>query len=224
VQKWSRSEGISSPKLISDGSHRRRLKLEASEQRLYGRQRQVDQVCAWCNEQWTMSPHFHCGEQHRKNGKEMIVHGPAGVGKRALARSIRPLVKANRGWFVSGTLEPSNINGEKPNINVNQQQQPLQSAMYQVVGDLVNGMNDAAWNELVTGSTRELNLQGTTDSEWETLLGMRRRGAQTCILEDTRLLKLDCGSIDDSNPHLMTATHLKRFVSATVFGGSLLLA
>jgi replication-associated recombination protein RarA len=48
----------------------------------------------------------------------MIVHGPAGVGKRALARSIRPLVKA--------TLAPSNINGEKPNINVNQQHQPLQ--------------------------------------------------------------------------------------------------
>jgi hypothetical protein len=70
-----------------------------------------------------------------------------------------------------------------------------------------SGQWHASWNELVTDSTRERYFRGTADSEWETLLGMRRR-AQTSVLEETTSLQLDC----DSSP-LMATTPPTRAVS-----------
>jgi hypothetical protein len=152
VDVSEKSEGSCTPQVSDAASHRRcRLKLEAaSQRRLYGRQRHVDQVRTWY-EQCSVDHGTSCSTVVESTTKTrarlqlVIVHGPAGVGKRALARSsIQPMVQASRGWFVSGTcLAPvvvsSNVHGEK---TMAAHQHPLQhSALYQVVGDLVNGMH-----------------------------------------------------------------------------------
>jgi hypothetical protein len=118
------------------------------------------------------------------------------------------------GWFVSGRLAPGNVQGEKPKIAVNQQQQPLQTALYRFVCDLINGMNDATWDELVSDSTRDRYFRGTSDVEWETLVGMRCR-TPTCILETDTPLGSGKSIDDESTSHLAASGALPRKLSVS---------
>jgi hypothetical protein len=120
VDVSEKSEGSSTPQVSDAASHRRcRLKLEAaSQRRLYWRQRHVDQVRTWYDEQCivdhvtSFSTVVESTTKARARLQLVIVHGSAGVGKRALTRSsIQPMVQASRG--LAPVVVSSNVNGEK---------------------------------------------------------------------------------------------------------------